>query len=52
MIAEAAKRRAKTKHSAATLGLSGVGVWNAATLDLERDTVYIGTGDNCRSTRV
>ena len=46
MIAEAAKPRTKTKHGAATAGPSGAGVWNAATLDPEHDTLYIGTGDN------
>jgi polyvinyl alcohol dehydrogenase (cytochrome) len=46
MIAEAAKPRPKTKHGAAAAGPSGVGVWNAATLDPEHDTLYIGTGDN------
>lgn len=46
LIAEAAKPRAKTKRGAATAGPSGAGVWNAATLDPEHDTLYIGTGDN------
>ena len=46
MIAEMAKPRGKTKHGSATAGPSGVGVWNAPTLDPEHDTLYIGTGDN------
>jgi polyvinyl alcohol dehydrogenase (cytochrome) len=46
MIAESAKPRAKTKRGAATVGPSGAGVWNAATLDPGHDTLYIGTGDN------
>jgi len=46
MIAETAKPRAKTKHGASAAGPSGAGVWNAATLDPEHDTLYIGTGDN------
>jgi polyvinyl alcohol dehydrogenase (cytochrome) len=45
MIAETAKPRAKTEHGA-TAGPWGAGVWNAATLDPEHDTLYIGTGDN------
>ncbi|HJT86376.1 MAG TPA: PQQ-binding-like beta-propeller repeat protein [Bryobacteraceae bacterium] len=46
LIAEAAKPRSKTRRGAATAGPSGAGVWNAATLDPEHDTLYIGTGDN------
>ena len=46
MIAEAARPRPKTKRGSATAGPSGVGVWNAPTLDPDRDTLYIGTGDN------
>jgi len=46
MIAEAAKPQRKTKLGAAVYGPSGVGVWNAATLDPEHDTLYVGTGDN------
>ena len=46
IIAEVARPRAKTKHGAATAGPSGGGVWNAATLDPQHDTLYIGTGDN------
>jgi polyvinyl alcohol dehydrogenase (cytochrome) len=43
MIPEAAKNRGKGK---AGWGPSGVGVWTAATLDPERDTMYVTTGDN------
>jgi hypothetical protein len=46
MIAEAAKPRPRTKRGSATTGPSGVGVWNAPTLDPDHDTLYIGTGDN------
>jgi polyvinyl alcohol dehydrogenase (cytochrome) len=46
LIAETAKPLAKTKRGAPTAGPSGAGVWNAATLDPEHDTLYIGTGDN------
>ncbi len=45
-IPDAAKPRAKTKHGAASAGPSGVGVWNAPTLDPEHDALYVGTGDN------
>src|SRR5579864_9048968 len=45
-IAEAAKPRRKTKRGAAVMGPSGVGVWTAPTLDPERDTMYVTTGDN------
>ena len=38
--------RGKIKHGSPIAGPSGVGVWNAPTLDPERDTLYIGTGDN------
>ena len=46
MIPEVAKQRTKTKHGAAAFGPSGVGVWTAPTLDPERDTMYVTTGDN------
>jgi polyvinyl alcohol dehydrogenase (cytochrome) len=46
MIAETAKERGKTKRGAAVFGPSGAGVWNAPTLDPDRDTMYVGTGDN------
>jgi polyvinyl alcohol dehydrogenase (cytochrome) len=46
MIPGVAKARPKTKHGAASFGPSGVGVWTAATLDPERDTIYVTTGDN------
>jgi len=46
MIPEVAKQRAKTKQGAASFGPSGVGVWTAPTLDPERDTMYVTTGDN------
>lgn len=40
MIPEPAKQRGKS------WGPSGVGVWTAATLDPDRDTMYVTTGDN------
>src|SRR5262249_27774869 len=46
MIAEAAKARPKTKRGAQVFGPSGAGVWTSPTLDPERDTMYITTGDN------
>ena len=46
MIEEPAKPRPKTKRGAAAAGPSGAGIWSAATLDPERDTMYVGTGDN------
>jgi polyvinyl alcohol dehydrogenase (cytochrome) len=46
MIEETAKPQPKTKRGAAVYGPSGVGVWTAPTLDPERDTMYIATGDN------
>ena len=46
MIAERAKAQRKTRLGASVYGPSGVGVWNAATLDPDRDTLYVGTGDN------
>ncbi len=46
MIPETAKQRGKTKTGAAVFGPSGVGVWTAPTLDPERDTMYVTTGDN------
>jgi polyvinyl alcohol dehydrogenase (cytochrome) len=46
MIADTPKPQRKSKRGAAVLGPSGVGVWTAATLDPDRDTLYVGTGDN------
>jgi polyvinyl alcohol dehydrogenase (cytochrome) len=46
MIDEPAKERPKTKQGSAAMGPSGVGVWTAPTLDPERDTMYVTTGDN------
>ena len=46
MIADTAKPQPKSKRGATVLGPSGVGVWTAATLDPDRDTLYVGTGDN------
>jgi len=45
-IAEVAKARAKTQQGAAPFGPSGAGVWTAPTLDPDRDTMYVTTGDN------
>jgi polyvinyl alcohol dehydrogenase (cytochrome) len=45
-IEEIAKPRTKTKAGATASGPSGAGVWTPATLDPERDTMYITTGDN------
>jgi polyvinyl alcohol dehydrogenase (cytochrome) len=46
MIPGAAKARPKTKRGSPVMGPSGVGVWTAPTLDPERDTMYVTTGDN------
>ncbi|HEV3333292.1 MAG TPA: PQQ-binding-like beta-propeller repeat protein [Bryobacteraceae bacterium] len=46
MIAEVAKQGPKTKLGAATSGPSGAGVWTAPTLDPDRDTMYVTSGDN------
>jgi polyvinyl alcohol dehydrogenase (cytochrome) len=45
-IAELAKARPKTRLGSTTWGPSGVGVWTAPVLDVERDTMYVTTGDN------
>jgi polyvinyl alcohol dehydrogenase (cytochrome) len=45
-IAETAKLQPKTKRGAQVMGPSGAGVWNAATLDPDHDTMFINTGDN------
>ncbi len=36
----------KTKTGRAIWGPSGASIWSAPTLDLERQVVYVGTGDN------
>ena len=46
MIPEAATDRSKGRRGAAAWGPSGVGVWTAATLDPEHNTMYVTTGDN------
>jgi polyvinyl alcohol dehydrogenase (cytochrome) len=46
MIDEPARTQPKSKQGAAVMGPSGVGVWTAPTLDPERDSIYVGTGDN------
>lgn len=46
MIPDIAKQRSKTKQGAIAFGPSGAGVWTAPTLDPERDTMYVTTGDN------
>src|SRR5262249_23117479 len=46
MITEVAKARPKTKRGSAAFGPSGAGVWTSPTLDPERDTMYVTTGDN------
>ena len=46
MIPDAARQRAKSKRGTAVFGPSGAGVWTAPTLDPERDTMYVTTGDN------
>jgi polyvinyl alcohol dehydrogenase (cytochrome) len=46
MIAETAKPRAQTRRGSKVMGPSGAGVWAAPTLDPDRDTMYVTTGDN------
>jgi polyvinyl alcohol dehydrogenase (cytochrome) len=46
MIPDVAKPRAKTKRGTAAFGPSGAGVWTAPTLDPDKDTMYVTTGDN------
>jgi len=46
MIPETAKPRPKTRRGSPVMGPSGVGVWTAPTLDPDRDTMYVTTGDN------
>jgi polyvinyl alcohol dehydrogenase (cytochrome) len=46
MIPEVARERPKTRRGIATFGPSGVAVWTAPTLDPDRDTMYVTTGDN------
>jgi polyvinyl alcohol dehydrogenase (cytochrome) len=46
MIEEKAREQRKTQRGSAVMGPSGVGVWTAPTLDPDRDTMYVTTGDN------
>lgn len=46
MIPEVAKERPKSHRGAKVSGPSGAGIWTAATIDPEHDTVYVVTGDN------
>src|SRR5712692_9507463 len=46
MIEEPAKERPRTRRGSAVYGPSGAGVWTAPTLDPDRDTMYVTTGDN------
>ena len=45
-IAQAARPGKPTKAGAKTMGPSGAGIWSAPTLDPERNTLYVTTGDN------
>jgi polyvinyl alcohol dehydrogenase (cytochrome) len=45
-IEQPAKERPKSKRGSAVMGPSGVGVWSTPTLDVDRNIVYITTGDN------
>ena len=45
-IAEEAHITGKSKAGVALWGPSGVSIWSAPTLDLERGLIYAGTGDN------
>jgi polyvinyl alcohol dehydrogenase (cytochrome) len=46
MIDEVATPRPQSRRGSAVMGPSGVGVWTAPTLDPDRDTMYVATGDN------
>jgi polyvinyl alcohol dehydrogenase (cytochrome) len=46
MIADPPRPRARNKQGSATAGPSGAAVWTAPTLDPDRDTLYVTTGDN------
>src|SRR2546428_657161 len=46
MIEEAPKPQPKTKRGSTVMGPSGIGVWTAPTLDIDRDIMYVTTGDN------
>jgi len=46
MVTETAKPGKNTKRGAKTMGPSGAGVWSSPTLDLERNIIYVTTGDN------
>jgi polyvinyl alcohol dehydrogenase (cytochrome) len=45
-ISDVAKARPQTRLGSTAWGPSGVGVWTAPVLDVERDTMYVTTGDN------
>ncbi len=45
-IAENAKPTQKNSAGMQIVGPSGAAVWNAPTLDLKRNTLYVGTGNN------
>lgn len=46
MIPEVAKERPRSRRGARVAGPSGAGIWTAATLDPDHDSVYVVTGDN------
>lgn len=46
MIRERASARPKTRTGANAVGPSGAAIWSAPALDPDRDTMYVGTGDN------
>jgi polyvinyl alcohol dehydrogenase (cytochrome) len=45
-IAETAKPIQKNSAGTQVVGPSGAAVWNAPTLDVKRNTLYVGTGNN------
>lgn len=45
-IAEEAKPTQKNSAGMQIVGPSGAAVWNAPTLDIKRNTLYVGTGNN------
>jgi polyvinyl alcohol dehydrogenase (cytochrome) len=45
-ISETAAPTQKNRAGTQISGPSGAGVWNAPTLDVKRNTVYVGTGNN------
>jgi len=48
-IAQAPRKVGETSHSTARLAPSGAPVWSSPTIDVERNLLYVGTGENYSS---